>query len=56
MILTKNISAMFLAVILVAGTITAFFPSFMVGTAQAVPYPIWIEKRKKIKKVSVSVL
>jgi hypothetical protein len=36
---TTKYSTIFLAAILVAGTIIAFFPSFMVSTAQAVPYP-----------------
>jgi hypothetical protein len=35
---TTKYSAIFLAVILVAGTIATFTPSFMVGTAQAQPY------------------
>jgi hypothetical protein len=35
---TTRYSTIFLAAILVAGTITAFLPSFMVGTAQAAPY------------------
>ena len=45
---------MFLAAILVAGTITALFPSFMVGTAQATPYPD-MDREKKEDKKSVSV-
>jgi hypothetical protein len=53
-ILTKNISAMFLAAILVAGTIIAFSPSFMVGIVQAVPYPD-MDREKKEDKKSVSV-
>ena len=52
---TKNISAMFLAVILVAGTIATFSPSFILG-AQAVHSQIWTEKRKQKKKVTVSSL
>jgi len=35
---TTKYSTIFLATILVAGTITALFPSFVVGTAQAQPY------------------
>jgi hypothetical protein len=53
-ILRKTNNAIFLAAILVAGTITAFFPSFMVGTAQAVPYPD-MDREKKADKKSVSV-
>jgi hypothetical protein len=50
----KDTSAIFLAIVLVTGTITAFFPSFMVG-AQAVPFPD-MDIEKQIKKVSVSAL
>jgi hypothetical protein len=54
---TTKYSAMFLAIILVAGTITAFFPSFMVGTAQAVSYPDMDRDRDSDRKqVSVSSL
>ena len=35
---TKRTSSVFLAAILAAGTIAAFSPSFMVGTAQAESY------------------
>ena len=48
---TTRYSAIFLAIILVAGTITALFPSFMFGTAQAVPYPDMDREKKADKKV-----
>ena len=51
--LTKNTNAIFLAIILIAGTITSFSPTFMVGTAQAEPY---YEMDKDRKQVSVSSL
>ncbi len=51
---TTKYSVMFLAVILVAGTITMFSQSFMVGTAQAVPYPD-MDREKKEDKKNVSV-
>ena len=50
---TTKYSVMFLAVILVAGTITMFSQSFMVGTAQAVPYPDMDREKKEDKKMSV---
>jgi len=51
-------SAMFLAVILVAGTLSTFFPSFMVGTAQAQLYNGGMDRDRDSdrKQVSVSFL
>jgi len=37
-VFTKRISTIFLAIILVAGTIASISPSFMFGTAQAESY------------------
>ena len=51
---TTKYSTMFLAAILVAGTITTFFPSFMVGTSQAVQYPD-MDREKKEDKKNVSI-
>jgi hypothetical protein len=51
---TKTTSTMLLAAILVAGTITAFSPLFMVGTAQAAPYPDMYREKNADKKMSVS--
>ena len=50
---TKNISAMFLAVILVAGTIVTFSPSFILG-AQAAPFQD-MDRENKADKKSVSI-
>ena len=52
----KTTSSILLAIVLLAGTITAFFPSFMVGTAQAAPYPDMDREKNADKKVSVSAL
>jgi hypothetical protein len=51
---TTKYSSIFLTAILVAGTITALFPSFMVGTAQAAPFTD-MDREKKEDKKSVSV-
>ena len=53
---STRISAVFLSAVLVAGTIAALFPSFMIG-AQADPYYGMDKDHKKVdKKVSVSSL
>ena len=51
-----RISAVFLSAVLIAGTIAAIFPSFMIG-AQADPYYGMDKDNKKVdKKISVSSL
>ena len=53
---STKISAFFLSALLVAGTIAAVFPSFMIG-AQANPYFGMDKDNKKVdKKISVSSL
>ena len=53
---STRISAVFLSAVLVAGTIAALFPSFMIG-AQADPYYGMDKDHKKVdKKISVSSL
>ncbi len=54
LVLTKKTSAIFLAIVLVAGTIATFIPSFMVGTAQAQPY-YGMDRDRESDRKSVSV-
>jgi len=50
---TKTTNAIFLATVLITGTIALSIPSFMVG-AQVVPYPDMDREKKADKKMSVS--
>jgi hypothetical protein len=51
---TKNISALFLADILIAGTITTFSPTFMLGAVQAQPnYGIDKDRKQDVSIVSL---
>jgi hypothetical protein len=55
-VLTKKTSAIFLAIVLVTGTIALAFPSFMIGAAQALPYygqDNNYDKKSDAKNVSV---